>query len=176
MGNFPAVNELRLEIGGKIFWFKIGLRGIIYLQSLPEINVEGFFIAGILTLQPEMSSLAIQRLWQSIDDTSVIEAMYNTYHPSFFNVRDLYSQIVGELGISPAIFFQMSLEECELAYQGYLRRQALTANLNKLAYMQALAGNYDEINILPTLEYNDGDIKEREQTFAVLGMNDNDNT
>lgn len=177
MENSSRVNEIRLEVDNKTFWFKIGLRGIIYLQSLPKINVEEIFIAGIITLQPEMPRSAIARLWQQVSEQSSIDNFVSHYMSSFLliNVRDLYSQIVGEMGISPAIFLQMTPDECELAYQGYLRRQTLAANLNKLAFTQALAGNTDEINLLSTDEYIDGTMQERDQTFSVLGMKNYDN-
>jgi len=48
---------------------------------------------------------------------------------------DLYSKAVGELGISPDIALLMEPDEIELAYIGYLRRQEMTANLNKLAML-----------------------------------------
>lgn len=133
-----------------------------------------------MTLQPEMTSSAILSLWARFKDTDQGEQLYKDYFlPSQnysinISVRDLYSQMVGELGISPAIFFQMSPEECELAYKGYLKRQMLAANLNKLAYAQIEANNYDEIDILPPEEYINGNIQERENTFSVLEMNNND--
>lgn len=77
------------------------------------------------------------------------------------------------MGISPDIFFQMSPDEIELAYQGYLRRQELQANLTKLAVAQALNNNQDLIQIIEPEEYACGSKQERELTFQKLGR-DND--
>lgn len=74
------------------------------------------------------------------------------------------------MGISPAIFYQMSPEEVELAYQGYLRRQELSANLTKLAVLQAINNDRSDITILNTPEYTVGTQNDRDKTFSVLGI------
>lgn len=64
----------------------------------------------------------------------------------------------------------MSPEEIDLAYTGYLRRQEMTANLNKLAFLQSLSGDKEPIKLLDKLEYTYGDLTERNNTFVELGI------
>lgn len=165
------MKRLPLEIDGKTYWLKIGLKSIIYLQSLPRQTEEDIFVASILTLQ-DISINAAKRLYQRA------AAVFNDdiYKPLFeqassflsLDVRDLYIKALGELRIDLAQFFIMSPEEIELAYEGYLRQQQLTANLTKLAIVSALAKDPEPIVILNTPEYTIGTDQERDKTFDVL--------
>lgn len=87
-----------------------------------------------------------------------------------FSLSGLYSQAVGEMGITPSQFWQMTAEEVELAYEGYLRRQELTANLTKLAFIEALGGNTTPISLVGNTGYTIGDSQERAETFRQLGV------
>lgn len=87
-----------------------------------------------------------------------------------FSLQGLYSQAVGEMGIAPSQFWQMTAEEVELAYEGYLRRQELTANLTKLAFIEALGGNTTPISLVGNKGYTIGDSQERAETFKQLGV------
>ena len=87
-----------------------------------------------------------------------------------FSLQGLYSQAVGEMGIAPSQFWQMTAEEVELAYEGYLRRQELTANLTKLAFIEALGGNTTPISLVGNKGYTIGSSQERAETFKQLGV------
>lgn len=87
-----------------------------------------------------------------------------------FSLNGLYSQAVGEMGITPSQFWQMTAEEVELAYEGYLRRQELTANLTKLAFIEALGGNTSTIRLLEDRGYTLGSTQEYNNTFKQLGV------
>lgn len=87
-----------------------------------------------------------------------------------FSLNGLYSQAVGEMGIAPSQFWQMTAEEVELAYEGYLRRQELTANLTKLAFIEALGGNTTPISLVGNKGYTIGSSQERAETFKQLGV------
>lgn len=87
-----------------------------------------------------------------------------------FSLNGLYSQAVGEMGIAPSQFWQMTAEEVELAYEGYLRRQELTANLTKLAFIEALGGNTTPISLFEDKGYTLGSIQEYNNTFKQLGV------
>lgn len=89
---------------------------------------------------------------------------------SLLSRQERYKQAIGEIGIAPADFFCMSEEELDWAYEGYLRRQELTANLFKLAVQQALAGNTDYIHVIPEKDYEVGTLEERQTTFTALGV------
>lgn len=85
------------------------------------------------------------------------------------DVRGLYSKAIGEMGISPAIFFQMTPEEIELAYDGYLERQQLSANLMLIAFDKALSNDITPIELLEPVEYTVGNEQERNYMFEQLG-------
>lgn len=87
-----------------------------------------------------------------------------------FSLTGLYSQAVGEMGIAPSQFWQMTAEEVELAYEGYLRRQELTANLTKLAFIEALHNNGNLISLVENTGYVLGSIEEYNKTFKQLGV------
>lgn len=74
------------------------------------------------------------------------------------------------MGIAPSQFWQMTAEEVELAYEGYLRRQELTANLTKLAFIEALGGDTTPISLVGNKGYTIGDSQERAETFRQLGV------
>jgi hypothetical protein len=64
----------------------------------------------------------------------------------------------------------MTAEEVELAYEGYLRRQELMANLTKLAFIEALGGNTAPISLIGNKGYTIGDSQERTKIFKQLGV------
>ena len=64
----------------------------------------------------------------------------------------------------------MTAEEVELAYEGYLRRQELMANLTKLAFIEALGGNTAPISLVENKGYTIGDSQERTKIFKQLGV------
>lgn len=51
MVSWQLVNKQAVVLDGKIFWLKIGLRGIIYLQGLPEYDESDVLIAALITPQ-----------------------------------------------------------------------------------------------------------------------------
>lgn len=74
------------------------------------------------------------------------------------------------MGIAPPDFYNMTQEEIEWAYEGYLRRQEMTANLNKIAVIEALNKNNELIRLTEDYEYNIGTDEERKNTFKFLGI------
>lgn len=164
------MTQMEIEIDGKTYWLKIGPKSIMYLRQFPEYNEEDVFAASIITLH-NMSITEAKCLYQQ-----AASFCYTTYQPLFeqvisflsMDLRDLYRRAVGEIGISPASFFQMSIEEIELAYEGYLRRQELSANMMKAAVLQALSGDKSTISIAPKPEYGLGTIQEYNNTFSRL--------
>lgn len=171
MVSWQLVNKQAVVLDGKIFWLKIGLRGIIYLQGLPEYDESDVLIAALITPQEltvdEAKRLVSQQRQKLSSYLPSLFEQVSSFH--FCNVRDLYSRAVGEIGINPAIFFQMSPDEIELAYKGYLRKKELEANLMKVAMLEALAGDHSQIKVLEPDEYTLGTLQEREQTFSEIG-------
>jgi hypothetical protein len=64
----------------------------------------------------------------------------------------------------------MTPKEIELAYEGYLRRQETTANLTKIAVLEALNNNQDLIRIIEDKGYIVGNEEERNRMFKELNI------
>ena len=64
----------------------------------------------------------------------------------------------------------MTPKEIELAYEGYLRRQETTANLTKIAVLEALNNNQDLIRIIEDKGYIVGSEEERNRMFKELNI------
>ena len=50
---------------------------------------------------------------------------------SILEIQELYRKAVGEVGIAPSDLYNMTPEEIEWAYEGYLRRKETEANLHR---------------------------------------------
>lgn len=160
------------DIQNELYEFKIGMRGIIYLQRLENITALDIFAAGIITTQPQFPMARIRWMWneyqQENEDASLFEGDFSSLYS--IDVRDLYEKIVGEVGIDPATFLSMDYEECELAYNGYLARQEMSANLMIQALNKALDQDYSPIQLLEQDEYSVGNEQERDIVFDRLGI------
>lgn len=163
------MNKQLITIDGKDYWFKIGLRGIIYLQSLTEYDESDFFVAGLITFDENHLSPAVAKKLYS-------KELFKRFVPSlveqvsFFSIdfQGLYSRAVGEIGIDPSIVLQMTPQEIELAYKGYQRRQEALANIIKLAVIESLDNNQELIQLIEPDEFCNGNQLERSQVCEVL--------
>lgn len=116
----------------------------------------------------------IRDLLQNIENNEgyqlAIDLPPSLFEQAPFSLNGLYSQAVGEMGIAPSQFWQMTAEEVELAYEGYLRRQELTANLTKLAFIEALHNDSSIISLVENKGYTMGSVQEYNETFKQLGV------
>lgn len=117
----------------------------------------------------------IRDILQNVENSEGNQLAIDNFPPHLFeqapfSLNGLYSQAVGEMGIAPSQFWQMTAEEVELAYEGYLRRQELMANLTKLAFIEALGGNTTPISLFEDKGYTLGSIQEYNNTFKQLGV------
>ena len=94
--------------------------------------------------------------------------------PSNQAIEEWYKKGIGELGLSLSTFYCLTPYELDLAYEGYLRRQELQANLIKLAVFQAQQGQANLIKIIPEKECSLGSLAEREATFRLLNIQEED--
>lgn len=111
----------------------------------------------------------IRDLLQNVENSEG-QSLTPLFEQAPFSLQGLYLQAVGEMGIAPSQFWQMTAEEVELAYEGYLRRQELTANLTKLAFIEALGGDTTPISLVGNKGYTIGNSQERAETFKQLGV------
>ena len=90
--------------------------------------------------------------------------------PTNEKIKDLYSQAVGEMGVSPNDVWSMTEEEIDLAYEGYIHKQELSANLILLALHKAQNKSWNNIQLLEDRGYSVGTEAERLEVFSNLGI------
>lgn len=90
--------------------------------------------------------------------------------PTNEKIKDLYSCAIGEIGINPNDAWSMTEEEIDLAYEGYVRRQEMQANLFLFALHKAQKQSWDNIHILEDKGYSIGTEEERKKVFSNLGI------
>ena len=163
------MNKELITIDGKDYWFKIGLRGIIYLQSLSQYDESDFFAAGLITFdENHLSPAAAKKLYSKELFQRFVPSLVEQVSFFSLNFQGLYSQAVGEMGIDPNIVLQMSPDEIALAYRGYLRRQEMLANLIKLSIEESIENNRAPIEIIEPEEFSIGNQIERNCVMEVL--------
>ena len=79
-----------------------------------------------------------------------------------------YAIAVGEIGISPTDFYEMTEEEMEWAHQGYKQKQQDLANLILLAINRKNNKLFEFIK----KDYDIGSLADRKNTFLNLGINE----
>ena len=163
-----------IKVNNKRIPLIFGLKSLIQLAYLIEYNEEisakdiltlgtrvginDLLIAPILNNQPYIEKEEISTLLSSLDFLSSDK------------IERLYEKSVGEMGIPPADFFSMTEEEIENAYNGYLKRKELEANLTLLAFKKAISNDDKSIKITKEENYEVGSIKERQQTFSSFNI------
>lgn len=107
---------------------------------------------------------------------SALEEEVNNYLASYdldeLQIQELYKQMVGEVGIQPKEFFQMSPEEMDWAYRGYLERKETDINLVLTALNKFNNNDFDLIRLVEDQGYTIGSIKERNEFFSSLGISE----
>ena len=82
-----------------------------------------------------------------------------------------YAIAVGEIGIPPTDFYEMTEEEMKWAYFGYKQRQQDMANIILLAIGRAKTEHRNELfQFIENKNYEIGNLKDRENTFITLGI------
>lgn len=92
----------------------------------------------------------------------------------YLHIEELYRKCVGEMGIAPRIFYEMTPHEIDLAYQGYLDRVQLEANCNLIAIRKSKDSHAKLISLLEQPGWIETSNAEREQTFEALGIQKGD--
>lgn len=90
--------------------------------------------------------------------------------PTNEKINDLYLQAVGEVGVSPNDVWSMTEEEIDLAYEGYIHKQELSANLILLVLHKAQNKSWNNIQLLEDRGYSVGTEAERLEVFSNLGI------
>lgn len=168
------MNKQLITIDGKDYWFKIGLRGIMYLQSLTKYDESDLIVAGLITPEENHLNATIskQLYYKNSQHFHFLFSSLSLFEQDFsffsYDIPGLYSRAVGEIGIDPSIVLQMTPQEIELAYKGYQRRQEALANIIKLAVIESLDNNQEIIQLIEPDEFCNGNQLERSQVCEVL--------
>lgn len=153
----------------KIYEFNFGLKGLIIMRENADLvmaNDTRFLLyCGLVSRQP---AITFQEIDEIIEECDLSKLDISPTILSLFEVEELYTKAVGEIGITPNDFYFMSPGEIELAYEGYLRRKETEANLTKMAI---ITSQDDElIRLTEDKGYSVGNKAEREEVFRLLNI------
>lgn len=161
-----------LQTKRKIYELKFGLKGLILMREntdlVAEKNKRFILYCGLICQHPDITFQEIDEIIEDCD-LSALEADSYTFL-SLYEVEELYIKAIGEIGIIPSDFYNMTPEEIDWAYEGYLRKQETTANLTKLAIIETLSDNHSLIRLTEDKGYTIGTENERDETFKKLGI------
>lgn len=86
-------------------------------------------------------------------------------------IEKWYAVAVGEIGIPPHDFYDMTEEELKWAYNGYKQRQQDVANIILLAIGRAQTIHKNELfEFVENQGYEIGNLQDRNKTFIILGI------
>lgn len=157
-----------LRTNRKIYEFKIGLKGLIIMRENADLvmaNDKRFLLyCGLVSKQPAITFQEIDEIIEECDLSFDI----NQDILSIYEVEELYTKAVGEIGITPTDFYTMTPHEIDLAYEGYLRRKETEANLTKMAIITSQ--DNELIRLTEDKGYFVGSKAEREEVFRLLNI------
>lgn len=149
----------------KIYEIKFGIKGLILLQeklnTLTDKREQKFLLlyCGLChSLPPSFQEI------QDIMNECDLSFLSCPRLLSILEIQELYRKAVGEVGIAPSDFYNMTPEEIEWAYEGYLRRKETEANLFKIAL---LSNDKELIRLTEDKGYEIGNLMEREEVLKL---------
>lgn len=153
----------------KIYEFNFGLKGLIIMRENADLvmaNDTRFLLyCGLVSRQP---AITFQEIDEIIEECDLSKLDISQTILSLYEVEELYTKAVGEIGITPNDFYSMTPGEIELAYEGYLRRKETEANLTKMAI---ITSQDDElIRLTEDKGYSVGNKAERKEVFRLLNI------
>ena len=155
----------------KIYEFNFGLKGLILMRENADLVMENdkrfILYCGLVSRQP---AITFQEIDEIINECDLSQINITPDLLSLYEVEELYTKAVGEIGITPNDFYSMTPGEIDLAYEGYLRKKETEANLIKVAIVEALANNTELIRLTEDKGYSIGNERERQQVFEKLGI------
>ena len=153
----------------KIYEFNFGLKGLIIMRENADLvmaNDKKFILyCGLISKQP---AITFQEVDEIINECDLSNLDITPTILSLFEVEELYTKAVGEIGITPTDFYTMTPHEIDLAYEGYLRRKETEANLTKMAIITSQ--DSELIRLTENKGYFVGSKAEREEVFRLLNI------
>ena len=158
-----------LRTNYKIYEFNFGLKGLIIMRENADLvmaNDKRFILyCGLVSKQP---AITFQEIDEIINECDLSNLDITPTILSLFEVEELYTKAVGEIGITPTDFYTMTPHEIDLAYEGYLRRKETEANLTKMAIITSQ--DSEIIRLTENKGYFVGSKAEREEVFRLLNI------
>lgn len=156
----------------KIYEFKFGLKGLIIMRENADLvmakDMRFILYCGLISSH---SAITFEEIDEIIQECDISKIDITTLHLlSMYEIEELYTKAVGEIGIAPTDFYSMSPDEITLAYEGYLRKKETEANLIKLAVISS-----DDESLIRLTEdkgYSIGNQAERDEVFKLLKIID----
>ena len=181
--------ERIVRINNKFYPLKFGIGSLIVLNENSNLNEQDmkelqFFLAiGHNQVSFEESQLLLEELQKTMDVDILLSQVLSQSLGAISSVtsairvsptlndqiEELYQKAVGEIGIAPQNFYDMTPHEIELAYKGYLNKKITEANLQMTACRKAMTSNTELIR-LSGKDVKLSTIAEREDTFKNLGI------
>ena len=153
----------------KIYEFNFGLKGLIIMRENADLvmaNDKRFILyCGLVSRQP---AITFQEIDEIINECDLSQLDITPNILSLYEVEELYTKAVGEIGITPNDFYSMTPGEINIAYEGYLRRKETEANLTKMAIITSQ--NDELIRLTEDKGYVVGNKTEREEIFRLLNI------
>lgn len=175
--------DKNIYIDGMCYSLKFGTKSLMMLKEFLNNNsnrelrsIKFFLSIAHNNLSRRESDEILQKLIETKGEEYIDVLLSDILKISFngevdFNLpfEELYRKTVGEMGIAPQIFYEMTPYEIELAYKGYLDRKQLEANCMIIAIRKAKDNKAVLFDFLNE-GYKESTIEERENTFETLGI------
>lgn len=162
--------------GKKYFIVKFGLKGLILMsknQQLIEAKDLKFILyCGLISQNPDIDLNTIDNIIYHLDnqvaDTIIENAIIHFL--SSLEIEELYRKALGEIGITLQSFYELTPDEIDIIYEGYIRRKETEANLTMIAIKNTLSNSNELIRLIEDKGYDIGKLEEREEVFKQLGI------
>ena len=168
-----------IKAGNKIYQLKFGLKALMALEEIEYNNEQEklkwkFYLA---LNDPSLTMDDAEKLLSEIGVNDIVSLLDEVMRDSLGGViddsstlsirdqvEDLYMLAVGQVGIDPHLFFDLSPHEIVLIYKGYLKDKELNTNLNMISRSRT-----NKFNIYSE-EYQPSTMAKRIETFSSLGI------
>lgn len=180
--------ERFINIDNKIYSLKFGTKSLIQLKEFSKnisepkelINLQFFLASQHNNISYEESQQILAKLISQTNINYVENLLSELLALSlkdyenidfYFHIEELYRKAVGEMGMAPHIFYEMTPYEIDLAYKGYLDRIQLKSNCMIVAIRKAQDNKATLFNLLNEEKgWKEASLQERNEVFNALDI------
>ena len=121
-------------LADSLYYDRQDLKTIFFLSIINEVDSKDesdilYNMYAATHNEAEIRTMLLDVLKESTGDYSLEEFEYDNRK----EVKDLYQIVVGQMQVSPQIFYTLTTHEIELMYKGFLQEKENEANYLKLA-------------------------------------------